>query len=85
MPWWRLSRARFDGLGVAVMPRWRQVFACFGHDRFGMELDAFDIEFFVANSHDDAIFGVGSDFERVRDGVLFDCQRVIANGLERLW
>ena len=61
-----------------------QVFAGFGHDRFGVELHAFNIEFLMADTHDDAVFGSCSYFEGVGNGVGFDCERVVSHRLERL-
>src|SRR5207249_3384600 len=49
------------------------LFAAFGQDRFGVELDAPDGVLFVTDSHDFAFgFGFGGDLEGVRDGVALD-------------
>jgi hypothetical protein len=54
-----------------------------GEDRFGVELDAFDEEFAVAETHDDAI-GFRGDFELIRKSFFLDDERVIARGGEIL-
>ncbi len=54
----------------------------FGEDAFGMELDAPDREVLVADAHDFAFVGFGSDFEAVGEGIALDDERVIAGGGE---
>ena len=49
-----------------------------------MELDALDFVAVVAQSHDDAVVGFGSDGKLVRQGFSFDNERVIAGGGERI-
>ena len=45
-----------------------------------MELDPVDGVVFVLESHDGAVFGFGSDFETVREGISFDDEGVITGG-----
>src|ERR1700731_827838 len=54
-----------------------------GEDRFGVELHAFDEEFAVAETHDDAI-GFRGNFELIRKRFFLDDERVIARGGEIL-
>src|SRR6185369_4191783 len=43
-----------------------------------MKLNAFDLQLFVAQSHDYVVSGVGRYFETVRQTLTFDDQRVVA-------
>lgn len=52
--------------------------------RFGMKLHAFDGKFAVAETHDDAVVGLGSDLKLAREGFSLDDQRVIAGRGERI-
>ena len=58
--------------------------AAFGGDGFGVELDAPDGEFAVAESHDFAFGGLGGDFEGCGEGGALDEERVVARGGEAL-
>ena len=60
----------------------QELLAGIGQDGFGVELDAFDFMFFVAESHDDAVVGFGGDGEFTRQGFFLDDERVVARGGE---
>ena len=49
-----------------------------------MELDAFEFGAAMANAHDDAVVGFGSDSELARHGFAFNDQRMIARCGERV-
>ena len=59
-----------------------ELFAAGGEDGFGVELDAFEFGAAVADAHDDAVGGFGSDGEFAREGFSLDDQRVVARGCE---
>ena len=44
----------------------------FGQDAFGMKLHAVDRVFFVADAHDFAFVGFGSDFQKGREAFALD-------------
>src|SRR5205085_7339008 len=63
----------------------RQQLLAFGrHDRFRMELHAFDFQFAMAQSHDYAITRCSRDFETRRQRLAFDNQRMIPAGVKIL-
>ena len=51
-----------------------------GQDRLRMELHAFDAKFAVTQTHDCAVGGFGGNFQRSRQRLSLDDQRVIARG-----
>ena len=61
----------------------------FSEDRFGVELHAFYIQGFMSYPHDFVdvalrVLGPGGDFQAIRQAGLFDNQRVITRGGERV-
>lgn len=50
-----------------------------------MELDAMERGCFVLNAHNNAVFGLGGDFQHAGEGVWVDDQRVIPGDGERIW
>ena len=61
-----------------------ELFAAGGEDGLGVELDAFEFCAAVADAHDDAVVGFGSDGEFARKGFALDDERVVASGGERV-
>src|SRR5207247_9826083 len=59
-------------------------FAAFCHDGFGVELDAFDGVFAVADAHDLAFLCFCRDFEAVGKRLALDDERVVAGSGERI-
>src|SRR5207237_278305 len=57
-----------------------QLLAFSRHDRFRMELHAFDFQFAMAQTHDYAITRCSRDFETRRQRLAFDNQRMIPAG-----
>ena len=53
--------------------------AFFGGNGLRVELNSFDVEGFMADSHDVAIFGPGGDFKFRREGFFFDDKAVVAH------
>lgn len=63
--------------------------AMLGQNGFGMELHAFDVVGFVAHAHDFVdgagfVLGPGGNFQTIGQAGLFDDQRMIAGGGERI-
>src|SRR5687767_13430118 len=56
--------------------------AVFGQDRFGVELDALDRQFFVTQAHYQAVGRFGRDLKGIGKRVAFYHKRVIAAGVE---
>jgi hypothetical protein len=56
--------------------------AGFGEDGFGVELNALDGEFAVAEAHDDAVLGFGGDVQHARERFALDDEGVVAGGGE---
>ncbi len=78
-----LKGAATSGSGGQLQEIRQNLFAVFGEDGFGMELDAPDGVLFVAEAHDLAFgFGFGGDLEGVGQRVAFDEERVVAGGGE---
>jgi hypothetical protein len=73
---------RADGQRLECEEVLQQVLTLERQDRLGVELDAVDGEFAVAQAHDLALGGFGGDFERGREGFAFHEQGMVARGLE---
>src|SRR5205823_9382565 len=48
------------------------------------ELHAPDGKFLVPDAHDLALLGLGGDFQKIRQGIALDDQRMVAGGGERI-
>jgi len=82
-----MARRRDAKDATALLPQevGDELFAMVGEDGFGVELDAFNRQLAVAESHNGALAGdTGRNFELVRDRVFGNDERVIARAGHRL-